>query len=66
MMSSDCIQHVRFNQIDERKAGANVVRELNDRPKNLGPDWVGYLRPATHVRSVALGIDRHREASVKL
>ena len=33
MMSSDCIQHVCFNQIDERKAGANVVRELNDRLK---------------------------------
>ena len=33
MMSSDRIQHMRFDQIDERKAGANVVRELNDRPK---------------------------------
>jgi hypothetical protein len=66
MMSSDCIQHMRFDQIDERETGTNVVRELNDRPKNLGPESVGYLRPATHDRSVALGIDRYREASVKL
>ena len=33
MMSSNCIQHMRFDQIDEREAGANVIRELNYGPK---------------------------------
>ena len=33
MMPSDSIQNVRFDQINERKAGANVIGELNDGPK---------------------------------
>lgn len=33
MMPSDGIQHVRFDQINEREAGANVIGELNYGPK---------------------------------
>src|SRR5258708_24366832 len=33
MMPADGIQRVRFNQISEREAGANVIGELNYGPK---------------------------------
>ena len=66
MMPSDGIQYVRFDKIYERQARAKVAGDLNNRPKNFGPESVGYLRPATHDRSVAGGIKRYREASVRL